>query len=309
MEGIQRGSNGGNSTSYIALEQQQQHPAETSKSIEQPQHDCIYVPGGGFSGFWFSLGRLQSLSAKDMFQEKFVCYSAGCLGVVATLLQHMQAEMSIADMGTHGSGSSRSTTASSSPPNNNNDHSSHLYNMARNIQVEWLNGDLHRYRIVESFVDGILESLEAMRDNDDPAVQAYYQRFFDIVSSNLYITTTSVPTEKGDDKALGGGASLKATLRQPSSIQDLKQMLLQTTWIPMATGSSFAHEGHLDGAFSALQHPSCARDVGLVVPRQNGQSWYSLLANTAQLFGNALNVNLGKQAVEDLWQMGLEYGV
>ncbi|KAL3929237.1 MAG: hypothetical protein SGARI_004809, partial [Bacillariaceae sp.] len=95
----------------------------------------------------------------------------------------------------------------------------------------------------------------------------------------------------------------------PTDEESLKQMLLQTTWIPMAVGSSFTHDGHLDGAFSTLQHPSCKRHVGLVVPKKQDGTYAELIAGTLKLFGNALNVNLGKQAVEDLWQMGLDYGV
>jgi hypothetical protein len=257
-------------------------------------HDCIYVPGGGFSGFWFSLGRLQSLSAQELQQETFVCYSAGCLGVVATLLQHLRSEIKVV----HG----RNEPSSESPVGHQ-----HLYTMARSIQVDWLEGRIHRYQVVEHFIDGILDSLTEIQQDPDPAVQATYDRFFDILQHNLHITTT-VPTDKSHDhRPLG--ASLQAALRSPTDQVSLKHMLLQTTWIPMAVGSSFTHDGHLDGAFSTFQHPTCRRHVGLVVPKKENGTYMQLLQGTVKLFSNTLNVNLGKQAVEDLWQMGLDYGV
>lgn len=40
----------------------------------------IYLPGGGFSGFWFHLGYLYSFSEKnDLHDYDFYCFSAGCL--------------------------------------------------------------------------------------------------------------------------------------------------------------------------------------------------------------------------------------
>jgi hypothetical protein len=47
----------------------------------------------------------------------------------------------------------------------------------------------------------------------------------------------------------------------------------------------------------------------LVVPKKENGTYMQLLQGTVKLFSNTLNVNLGKQAVEDLWQMGLDYGV
>lgn len=38
----------------------------------------VYVPGSGFSGFWFHLGVLQKLSHK-LHDYDFYCYSSGCL--------------------------------------------------------------------------------------------------------------------------------------------------------------------------------------------------------------------------------------
>lgn len=40
----------------------------------------IYLPGGGFSGFWFHLGSLYSFSEKhNLHDYDYYCFSAGCL--------------------------------------------------------------------------------------------------------------------------------------------------------------------------------------------------------------------------------------
>lgn len=44
----------------------------------------VYVPGGGFSGFWFHLGYLQSIP--NIHDYDFYCFSSGCLGVLAALM-------------------------------------------------------------------------------------------------------------------------------------------------------------------------------------------------------------------------------
>lgn len=44
----------------------------------------IYIPGGGFSGFWFHLGFLQSLENRHEYD--YYCYSSGCLGALAVLM-------------------------------------------------------------------------------------------------------------------------------------------------------------------------------------------------------------------------------
>ncbi|CAJ1962713.1 unnamed protein product [Cylindrotheca closterium] len=46
----------------------------------------IYIPGGGFSGFWFHLGYLQSM--KDLHEYEYYCFSSACLGILAVLMDH-----------------------------------------------------------------------------------------------------------------------------------------------------------------------------------------------------------------------------
>ncbi|KAG7340016.1 hypothetical protein IV203_006419 [Nitzschia inconspicua] len=292
--------------------------------------DCIYVPGGGFSGFWFTLGRLSALSFQQAQKDTFVCYSAGCLGVVATLLQHFQREhdllllqqqqrkqLGIPDL------SSDPTT----PPVVSGPGHQELYAMARAIQLEWLDGSLHRYEVVEAFIDRMMDTLETTilshdGNNNSMVESPLYQQFLHTIQNNLFVVTSAPMSSTATALQPNRRGLLRATLQRPNDLASLKQMLLQTTWIPMAVGSSFSHQGHLDGAFTVWQHPSCRRNVGLVMPKrkqssilhENGvwaivRSYSNLLSDAWMLWSNTLNVNLDKQAVENLFQMGLKHGV
>jgi hypothetical protein len=291
------------------------------------KEDCIYVPGGGFSGFWFTLGRLSALSSQQIHQDTFVCYSAGCLGVVATLIQHLQQELQQQEqqhLQRHLPLTINATTTSTVSGHQE------LYAMARGIQLEWLEGSLHRYDVVETFSDRMMDTLTSMsllQDNAhaDSLARRPRERFWHAIQNNLHIVTskpaTTTTTTTTNSVKSRHALLLDATMQRPHDLQSLKRMLLQTTWIPMAVGSSFSHQGHLDGAFTVLQHPSCRRDVGLVVPKRKhysnenhgwlatANSYLALISDSWKLWSNTLNVNLGKQEVDDLFQMGFDYGV
>jgi hypothetical protein len=202
-----------------------------------PNDDCIYVTGGGFSGFWFSMGRLRSIP--NPRERNFVCYSAGCLASVASLSNSSMEE---------------------------------LYDIASTTREQLLSGERHRYDIVEFFVDGLLEGAdsEVLTDSLD----------------RLHILTSVTDPQS---------TLPMARMQTPSDLRHLKTLLLQTTWIPQAIGSHFAHHGHLDGFFSAFQHPKCNDVIGL--------AW------DFELRVNALNPNIRSGAVAKFWNMGLEYGL
>lgn len=69
---------------------------DDNELVTNTHNDCIYIPGGGFSGFWFQLGRLQSvmihnnnndfiednkLNINELKDERtpIICYSSGNL--------------------------------------------------------------------------------------------------------------------------------------------------------------------------------------------------------------------------------------
>ena len=65
----------------------------------------VFIPGAGFSGFFYTLGRLHSLgknynntSPLNEDDDEYYCFSAGCLALVATLMQvplHSAIEMAL----------------------------------------------------------------------------------------------------------------------------------------------------------------------------------------------------------------------
>jgi hypothetical protein len=86
------------------------------------EKDCVYVNGGGFSGFWFMLGQLYKLREEKQV-ENYLCYSAGCLGAVSVLANRSFEE---------------------------------LFDSALSIQSNWKSGSLSRFDALETFVDDLL---------------------------------------------------------------------------------------------------------------------------------------------------------
>jgi hypothetical protein len=196
--------------------------------------DTICVPGSGFSGFWFTLGRLHALehdrqlqlqnldgttagsveahrSAGELFSTshrnrtmqymdkprnlQYECYSSGCLAVVATLLNHKIES---------------------------------VLDLAVDAQSLWRQGKIRRYEVVDHFVDGLLHiSREVVLNHDDE-----YETFENASSvlenlalSRIHIITTGL---NWDDPHYG---FLKYHSRSPAHTQELKELLMQTTWM------------------------------------------------------------------------------
>lgn len=202
------------------------------RALLAPEPNSVYVPGGGFSGFWFTLGRLRSIP--EPINKTYYCYSAGCLGVVASLHNYTMPEM---------------------------------YRQAAGVQEQWQHGEISRYQVVPVFLDRLLKSVD------------------ETLLPRLRIITTSTK----------GGWGLQSVIRTPESRADLYDMLLQTTWIPVAVGGGLWYKGHMDGAFSLYQHPRCQYDVGLT------PSW--------DLLSNVVNINLQYDKVEQFWKEGLALGL
>lgn len=81
----------------------------------------VYVPGSGFSGFWFHLGALQAIP--KLHDYDFYCYSSGCLSVVLAGMN-----VSVSD----------------------------AFGVCYDIQQSWLSGNMSRFDIVDVFLDGLL---------------------------------------------------------------------------------------------------------------------------------------------------------
>ena len=228
--------------------------ASSSRGVIQQLHNpksCIHVPGAGFSGFWFTLGRLQSLP--DPFAQTLYCYSAGCLAAVSILNGWTMEQVST---------------------------------FARGAQHEWLSGQTSRYHVVPQFVDQLL-ALEISNATTTGTTMAREDEHRPTWLSQLNVITTE-PNHNN-------GWGVQTTIRTPTSIPELRELLVQTAWIPMVTGGDLLYQGHMDGAFSTAQHPKCDKTLSLPL------EW--------DLMSNVLNVNLDKISLERHWQKGMEYGV
>lgn len=215
-------------------------------NIEDP--GSIYVPGGGFSGFWFTLGRLNSI--EEPLNKKYYCYSAGCLGVVAML--------------------SNVTMESA-------------YGYAAGAQKRWQRGELSRYDVTETFVNGLLYDYEDIGAVSSAVTRPAFE------DPRILSTLRIITSERK------GSLCVKAAIRTPQNVNELKDMLLQTTWIPFAISRDLWHKQHMDGAFTIREHPRCPKSLGYAL------DWDIIL--------NALNVNLSYDKVALLWKKGLSMGI
>jgi hypothetical protein len=227
------------------------HNLYTSESSTLQQStstdQCIYVPGGGFSGFWFTLGRLQSIPKRERLDHDYYCYSAGCLAVVASTILDKDME--------------------------------DMYQMAHSVQRQWRDGTLGRYSVVRTFLDELLYGISPGNSTLFPAPRIDMSGL-----AKIHIIT-----------AARHDSLFPATMvRNARTLEELHEMLLQTTWIPFAIGDRLWQNGHMDGAFTALYHPKCHRQLGLA-----GNFW---------LLANVINVNLSREGVEHFWKLGLEHG-
>jgi hypothetical protein len=214
--------------------------APTNNTYSFVDKDSVYVPGGGFSGFWFTLGRLRSIP--DPETKNFYCYSAGCLGVVATLSNYTMEEM---------------------------------YSIAHNIQNRWKQGDVGHFDVVETFLDDLL--------------------FGDRSNSSVFVDEDQLARLNIITTVKGSWFGLNAAVRKPESLEHLHEMLLQTTWIPYATGGDLWSKDHMDGAFTVAHHPKCEHSVGI--------------SSDLDLLANIVNVNLGRDKVEKFYSAGLALGL
>jgi len=175
-------------------------PSTSAKCSE----NSVYIPGAGFSGFFYTLGRLSSLGNETSTTGiespyEYYCFSSGCLALVTHLLGR------------------------------NVDSALKLAHESRN---QFITGNIGPYSIVGEFVDGLLFG----DAETDASVHLHYEgndqcstnqnasnaknRIHDHLSRINIITTSwnkaNIPSQ---------------SIRRPSSVDELRQMLIQTTWM------------------------------------------------------------------------------
>ncbi len=166
-------------------------------TLSKPLHKGVYVPGGGFSGFWYTLGKLEEL--KDAKDKEYYCYSSGCLAVTSMFM---------------------------------NKTFDQVLSTAVDIQTQFNNGTLHRYDVLEEFIDQIV-------DYDKQESPSWLSKI-NIITSNLFVN-----------------------IIKPRSISELKDALHKSAFIPFITGYGFAKDKCIDGFASLLFHPRCTETINI----------------------------------------------
>lgn len=169
-----------------------------------PKKSVVYVPGAGFSGFFYSLGRLQSLQRHEVSQRnneteslteetpfEYYCFSAGCLALVASLME-IPLGMAV--------------------------------DLAHTSRNRWMNSEIGRYSVVEDFVERLLADEHKSAENgicnliqDNATTHHRIQQHL----PRINIITSS----------WNKNSFVSQSVRTPSTIYHLKEMLIQTTWM------------------------------------------------------------------------------
>lgn len=211
--------------------------------------ETIYCPGAGFSGFWYTLGRLQSIEQPDT--KEYYCFSAGCLGVVSSMRNFTVDE---------------------------------TLEIALNIQQKWKTGQIKRHDVVGEFVDALVNTTSSTMSNLVSVEESK-------VLERIHVITSTKNSWFG----------MATHIRTPQTAEELREMLLQTTWIPFAVGESLWHKdsttgsSHMDGAFTMPFHPKTTHALGLPF--------------SPEILLNVVNVNISLEKVKQFWRAGVARGV
>ncbi|KAG7351618.1 hypothetical protein IV203_010978 [Nitzschia inconspicua] len=200
----------------------------------------VYIPGGGFSGFWFHLGYLHSIPQEDLLSYDYYCFSAGCLSILSVFMNKSLDEVSEA---------------------------------AFAAQNAWTSGNRSRFELVDHFFDTLVPS-EPDHGNE--------------------LTRNIIPRIKVLVTTLSG----RVEIVQANNVQELKDGIIKTTWVPYLTGWGFPRDTtsgatFVDGGFSRFWHPRCETRLDLPL------IWDTLV--------HTFNPALDYTQVRRLWRAGYEY--
>lgn len=191
-----------------------------SYAAGQKQGDSIgvdvYIPGAGFSGFYYTLGRLQAFhnSHPDPSTSEYYCFSAGCLALITSLLKL--------------------------PIDS-------VIEMALTYRNRWITGEISRYDVVHHFIDGLLNiendndnatkfdgrGAECKEDESNSTKRAENctLQYSSSRKRNVHNLRYSLPRINVLTSAWGGQNILSQSIQKPSSVEHLRRMLVETTWM------------------------------------------------------------------------------
>ncbi len=171
------------------------------------RENSLYIPGAGFSGFFYTLGRLSTLRVNESgisveAPQDYYCFSSGCLALVTHLMGR------------------------------NVDSALELAHESRN---QFMRGNIGKYSIVGKFVDGLLfgdtdtdttaQRLE--KEGGDNNCTMHHNSTLDAIHQlHDHLSRINVITTSWNEANFP-----LQSIRRPTSIDQLKQMLIQTTWM------------------------------------------------------------------------------
>jgi hypothetical protein len=136
------------------------------------------------------------------------------------------------------------------------------YDTSYSIQQAWLQGNITRYDMVDWFLQ-------------DVVFPVYEMNFLPRI--HVLVTT----------------ASQGVHIETASSLEELKDLLIKTTWIPYVTGEgvmSGEEDYYLDGGFSRVLHPTCETNLRVPV------TWKTTI--------HTLDPGFDRETALDFWRMG-----
>lgn len=163
--------------------------------------NSVYIPGAGFSGFFYTLGRLSSVRFNEVnisaeALHDYYCFSSGCLALVTHLLGR--------DIET-------------------------ALELAHESRYQFVNGKIGQYNIVGKFVDGLLfgdtDTDTAAQQGSDNCMM-HHNTSDAIHQLHSHLPRINVITTSWNEANFPS-----QSIRRPTSVGQLKQMLIQTTWM------------------------------------------------------------------------------
>ena len=277
-------------------------PEAVDNKVQPVESDVMTLccPGGGFAGFWFTLGRLFSLEKRASID--LLVSANGGKG-----LEDKRRNLTLfgEEEGKDISELDISHSRNSNKPIHyycysagcigvvsilKNYSVNQVFDMALTTRERWKKGYISRYQVVEDFIDQMLDPEDGSSD-DDIHKHAGTTRMTNSMLSRIHVVTTKLNLQSLN--------IFEPVSTSPGSVSELKTLLLQTSFIPFVTGDGFwystnsSQEKYIDGAFSSYQHDTC--HALLDIP------------NDPKLLWNTLNMNLLREDAELFWQMGLEF--
>jgi len=236
----------------------------------------VYVPGAGFSGFFYMMGRLQSVKQLRT-PHRFHCFSAGCLALTATLL-----DTPIED----------------------------VVELALSARSKAVKGEISRFDVLEDFVERLLDvsqptTISMMANQNQNRTDRLISGNNKLGNLERNLPNINILTSTYDLQHVAStGGLLGRNVRTVYTIAELKTALVQTTWIPSITGRSFASLDrmsgtyHNDGAFSGLFRGfGMGFDLSLLLP------W------DLALLSNSLNLFMTTDQALEFWRSGVQRGI